>query len=75
MITSTPTAPSDFNRIILENASEGAEPSSDATNVWTDEAQTPPALVTNVAKRANPPAIRPPPIHALLDALPGLVLR
>ena len=75
MITSTPTALSDFNRIILEKASEGAVPSSEATNVWTDEAQTPPALVTKVANNANPPAISPPPIHALSEALPGLVRR
>ena len=66
---------SDFSKIIREKASEGEEPSSSVTNVCTDDAHTPPALVTRVANKANPPAIKPPPIQASLDARPGLVLR
>ena len=73
VMTSTPAKPSDLSKTIREKASVGALPSSAETNVWTDEAQTPPARVTSVANKAKPPAARPPPIHAASLAAPGRV--
>ena len=56
-----------------EKASSGAEPVSEVTRVCTEEAHTPPALVTSVAKRANAPTTKPAPIQPLSLTLPGLV--
>ena len=57
------------------NTSVGGVPPSFTTKVCTDDAHTPPALVTSVAKIANPPATNPAPIQILSETLPGRVLK
>jgi len=74
-MTSTPAVESVLSTNILEKASDGGELSEFVTNVCTDEAHTPPARVTNVAKRAAPPAAKPAPIQADSDVFPGRVLK
>ena len=72
-MTSTPAVESVLRTNIREKASDGGELSEFVTKVCTEEAHTPPARVTKVAKSAAPPAAKPAPIQVESAVLPGLV--
>ena len=70
------SVPAGSSRKIIKrpNTSLGGVLVSLVTNVWTEEAHTPPARVTVVANSAKAPVINPPPIHTSGRTVPGLSL-